>query len=210
LAPEESIYVMNKSGRNRIEKKSKQDALSILTQGFATLEQGLKLFDQITSKLTIISEGNNTTLISKALELLGVEDVEVLSGLEDKTGKSQLKTLFEFLSRMQHINKVIFVWDCDANTREFQNLQASNNTFPFILPKNEHNRVSEKGIENMFQESLFDDFSVVSTFPNGETKATFHSDSKRSFESFVLGRNNLADFENFKCLVTEIERIKNL
>lgn len=210
LAPEESIFVMNKSGRNRIEKKSKQDALAILTQGFATLEQGLKLFDEITSKITIISEGNNTNLISKALELLDVEDVEVLSGLEDKTGKSQLKTLFEFLSRMQHTNKVIFVWDCDANTREFQNLEASNNTFPFILPKNENNKICEKGIENMFQESLFDNFSVVSKFPSGETKAAFHSDSKRPFESFIIDRNNLCDFENFNCLVSEIERIKSL
>lgn len=210
LAPEESIYVMNKSGRNRIEKKSKQDALAILTQGFATLEQGLKLFDEITSKITIISEGNNTNLISKALELFAVEDVVVLSGLEDKTGKSQLKTLFEFLSRMQHTNKVIFVWDCDANTREFQNLEASNNTFPFILPKNENNKISEKGIENMFQESLFDNFSVVSKFPSGETKAAFHSDSKRPFESFIIDRNTLSDFENFNCLVSEIERIKSL
>ncbi len=47
LAPENSIYVMNRSGSNRIEKKSKQEALSVLTQGFATIEEGLKLFDQI-------------------------------------------------------------------------------------------------------------------------------------------------------------------
>ncbi|WGL16532.1 ATP-binding protein [Microbulbifer bruguierae] len=37
LSPEESIFVMNKSGENRIEKRSKKEALSILTEGFATL-----------------------------------------------------------------------------------------------------------------------------------------------------------------------------
>lgn len=37
LAPENSIYVMNKSGTKRIEKKSNRSALSILTEGFATL-----------------------------------------------------------------------------------------------------------------------------------------------------------------------------
>jgi len=37
LSPEESIFIMNKSGENRIEKRSKKDALSILTEGFATL-----------------------------------------------------------------------------------------------------------------------------------------------------------------------------
>ena len=37
LSPEESIFIMNKSGENRIEKRSKKEALSILTEGFATL-----------------------------------------------------------------------------------------------------------------------------------------------------------------------------
>ncbi|MEL7409523.1 MAG: hypothetical protein AAFN00_21690 [Cyanobacteria bacterium J06558_2] len=37
LSPDESIFVMNKSGNDRIEKKSKQEALAILTEGFATL-----------------------------------------------------------------------------------------------------------------------------------------------------------------------------
>ncbi len=37
LAPEDSVYVMNKSGVNRIEKKSNRSALAILTEGFATL-----------------------------------------------------------------------------------------------------------------------------------------------------------------------------
>jgi hypothetical protein len=46
LAPEESIFVMNHSELNRIEKKSKQIALTVLTQGFATIGQGLKLSNQ--------------------------------------------------------------------------------------------------------------------------------------------------------------------
>lgn len=46
LSPEESIFIMNKSGENRIEKRSKKEALSILTEGFATLndiEPGLSI-----------------------------------------------------------------------------------------------------------------------------------------------------------------------
>lgn len=206
LAPEESIYVMNKSGRNRIEKKSKQDALAILTQGFATLEQGLKLFDEITSNITIITEGNNTKLISKALELLGVEDVEVLSGLEDKTGKSQLKTLFEFLSRMQHTNKVIFVWDCDVN----YSLTEANNTYPLILPKNDKNQIAENGIENMFPEELFGEFTTKIISSRGEQRLEFDKNRKRDFERFVIASNKPEDFQNFSALATEIERIKDL
>ncbi len=49
LAPNESIYVVNSSGENRIEKKSREDALNILTEGFATLNEGKVLFEQIIS-----------------------------------------------------------------------------------------------------------------------------------------------------------------
>lgn len=207
LAPDESIYIMNRTGRNRIEKKSKQDALAILTQGFATIEQGLKLFDAITPKFTIITEGNNTTLISKALELLGVEDVDVQIGFEGKSGKTQLKTLFDFLSKIQRTNKVIFVWDCDAE--EYCKLVPSNNTYPFVLPKNDENKIAKKGIENMFSEELFDDFKKIINVPNEDAKIEFHEGSKRAFENSVISRNNPVDFQKFSVLVTEIERIRN-
>ncbi len=39
LSPSESIFVMNKEGIGRIEKKDKKDALSILSEGFASLSQ---------------------------------------------------------------------------------------------------------------------------------------------------------------------------
>lgn len=206
LAPEESVYVMNRSGQNRIEKKSKQDALSILTQGFATIEQGLKLFDQITSKVTIITEGYNTCYISKALELFNIKEVDVLSGIEDKTGKSQLKTLFDFLSRMQHSNKVIFVWDCDVN----YTLDEANNTYPYILPKNHENTIATNGVENIFPEILFENFKTTITSSRGEETRKFDKDRKRDFEVFILERNNPDDFKNFDTLIKKIEFVKTL
>lgn len=204
LAPEESIYVMNRSGKNRIEKKSKQEALSILTQGYATIEEGLKLFDEVAkSQLTIITEGNNTFLISKALELHGVEDVEVMSGVEGVSGKNQLKTLFDFLSRTDHANKVIFVWDCDVNI----NVQPANNTHPYILPRNTANSIATKGIENMFPESLFDGFKAITTLSDGTVNTQFDKNRKRDFETFVISRNCVDDFSNFSLLVAEIQRV---
>jgi len=190
LAPEESIYVMNRSGLDRIEKKSKPDALAILTQGYATIEQGLKLFDQIArSSLTIITEGNNTKLIKKGLHLNGVNDVEVLSGVEGVSGKNQLKTLFEFLSRTDHSNKVIFVWDCDVNIQA----QESNNTYPYILPKNTENTIAKKGIENMFPSSLFGDFVKTINMSDGKVITEFDESRKRDFESFIIDRNDIND-----------------
>ena len=207
LAPENSIYVMNRSGRNRIEKKSKQDALTILTQGFATIEQGLKLFDEVAkSNLTIITEGNNTLLISKALEHHGVTDVEVLPGVENLSGKNQLKTLFDFLSKTQHSNKVIFVWDCDVS----YNLDSQNNTFPYILARNLDNPIAKKGIENIFPQELFESFTKKTILSRGEEIVEFDGSRKRDFESFVIDRNNADDFRNFSELISEINRIRQI
>lgn len=155
LAPDDAIHVMNRSGRRRIEKKSKQDALAILTQGYATIEQGLKLFDELTSAgLAVVTEGHNASLIEKALELNGIRDVEVLNGVEGISGKNQLKTIYQFLSKTKHQNRVLFVWDCDVSF----SLPEENNTYPFVLPRNEDNTLVRTGIENAFPQSLFDNF----------------------------------------------------
>lgn len=207
LAPEESIYVVNRSGKNRIEKKSKQDALAILTQGFATIEQGLKLFDEVArSKLTLITEGKNTLLISKALQLHGINDVEVLSGVEGVSGKNQLKTLFDFLSRTNHTNKVIFVWDCDVTYE----IQPSNNTFPYTLPSNPDNAIAKNGIENNFPVSLFENFKKTISLSTGEVITEFDGARKRDFEKLVLEQSKVEHFEKFSALIAEIERVRKL
>ena len=207
LAPEESVYVMNRSGINRIEKKSKQEALSILTQGFATIEEGLRLFDQVAkSQITVITEGYNTSLIAKALEMHGVTDVDVLSGVEGISGKNQLKTIFQFLAKTQHKNKVLFVWDCDVST----GLEPQNNTFPFVLPRKIDNSIAKKGIENAFPVEIFSGFTKTITLSNGTTISEFDESRKRDFELFVISRNNLSDFSHFSCLIAEIERIRKI
>ncbi len=207
LAPEESVFIMNRSGLNRIEKKSKQDALTILTQGFATLEQGLKLFDQVArTQLTIITEGRNTALITKALQMHNINEVEVLAGVEGVSGKNQLKTLFDFLSKTQHENRVIFVWDCDVN------IQApdANNTFPYTLPVNPDNNIARKGIENMFPEELFGDYVKTINMSDGAVITEFDTNRKRDFEEFVIARDNTNDFHKFSSLITEIERVRDI
>ncbi|NOT49428.1 MAG: ATP-binding protein [Acidobacteria bacterium] len=205
LAPEESVFVMNRSGANRLEKKSRREALAILTQGFATLEQGLKLFDEITrSPLTIITEGWNTRYISKALEFFGIDGVEVVAGVEGLSGKNQLKTVFDFLSKIHRANKVIFVWDCDVTVPE----EANNHTYPFAFPKNEDNEIVKKGIENMFNPDLFATFVKTITMSDGTIIREFDSTRKKDFENFIIDRNNMDDFVRFDALIQEIKRIR--
>ena len=201
LVPEESIFVMNRSGQNRIEKKSKHEALEVLTQGFATIEQGLKLFDEVArSSITIITEGNNTKLIKKALQFYSIDGVEVLLGVEEIAGQHQLKTLFDFFSRTNHENKVVFVWDCDVKIK----VQPNNNTYPYILPKNCENTIAKKGIENMFPEELFDEFTKTITMSGGEVKIEFDEKRKKDFEEYILSRNMIDDFKHFSSLAAEI------
>jgi len=139
LVPENSIYIMNKGGKNRIEKTTKEKALEILTEGFVTIDEGIKLFDQISRKtLSILTEGKNTEYIQKALDLLGIDirdSIEIITGAEGNSGKDQLKTLFHFFSRVNHDNKVIFVWDTDVKFK----LEDKNNTIPFIFERNNSN-----------------------------------------------------------------------
>ncbi len=58
LAPEKSIFVVNHDGPNRIEKKPKDDALSILSEGFVSLTQNL-ISHSISCNLSIPSNPDN-------------------------------------------------------------------------------------------------------------------------------------------------------
>jgi len=204
LSPEESIFVMNASGLNRIQKKSQKEALSILTQGYATIDEGLKFIDEITnSNLTIITEGYNTKYISKAMNLNAIDGVEVLHGIEGTSGKNQLRTLFEFISRLQHKNKVLFVFDCDVN----YSLTSTTNTFAYILPKNTENTVADSGIENLFPVNLFDGFCTTIRNSRGVETIKFDQSRKNDFLNHIVKRNNASDFENFESLLDEIRKI---
>ena len=205
LAPEDSIFVMNPSGLNRIEKRSQKDALSILTEGYATIEEGLKFFDEVArSNVTIITEGYNTKFIQKALELNGVDGVEVLCGIEGASGKNQLRTLFEFFSKMEHKNRVLFAFDCDVTCT----LMEVGNTTPFFFERNASNKIASSGIENLFEHSLFDGFTKTTSLPDGREIVQFYEGFKRQFEEFILNRNCLADFVNFQKLVETIKHLK--
>lgn len=208
LAPDESIYVMNKEGEQRIEKKSKSDALDILTEGFATLEKGLQLLDEIASTdMAIITEGRNIAFIEKALKFGGIEGVEIIKGAEDRTGKTQLKTLYDFFSILPHDRAVLIVWDCDV--RSYNSLEIVNNTVPFVFAPNEKNTICKKGIENLFAEELFNDFKKTITMSDGSATVEFDSGRKVDFEKLVMSRNFKSDFDLFQPLIDKIVSIRN-
>jgi ABC-type uncharacterized transport system ATPase component len=205
LAPDESVYLMNKEGVQRIQKTSKENALSILTEGFATLSDGMMIFDEVTrSPISILTEGFNTEFIKKALHFHGIGGVRLIGGVEAITGKSQLKTLFDFFSRIEHKNIVIFIWDCDAK----YSLKETNKTVPIIIEENPSNSIAKGGIENAFPIELFEDFKKTITMSNGTAKIEFDETRKRDFEQFVLTRNSPDDFAWFGTICKKIKAIQ--
>ena len=176
FAPEESVFLMQRRGTHpRLSKATRGDALSVLTEGFATLEEGIKLFDGISlNAISVFTEGNNVAYLKLFFELSGVTGVEVISGLESMTGKNQLKTLFDFFSKVPHDKKVLFVWDCDANYV----LTEANNTFAFCFPNNVGNHICRTGIENALSPERFSSFLKTIRLANGTEKTEFDGSCK--------------------------------
>ncbi|MEJ8569286.1 AAA family ATPase [Elongatibacter sediminis] len=205
LSPEDSIFLMMQSGHDRLRKTSKGDALSVLTQGFVTLDQGLKIADEILpGQVTLITEGHNTLILEKALELFGIRGVHILSGLEDRTGKNQLNTIFQFLSRTDHQGKVAVIWDCDANP----GFTPSNNTYPFVVPHNPRNTLVSKGIENAFPQECFEGFLQTIKKADGREIQQFDPECKGEFAKHMVSNGSAQDFEHFRSFAAEIRQIQ--
>ena len=77
------------------------------------------------------------------------------------------------------------------------------------MPKNEENQIAKKGIENAFPNSLFANFTKKTELANGKIIQEFDETTKNKFLKFIIDRNKKTDFEKFKPLIVEINRIKN-
>lgn len=201
LAPEESIFVVNKDGDRRIEKCDRKEALKILTEGIMTMEEGIKLFDQISKQeISVITEGDNTEYIKKAMKLFGnniSNKVDIIKGVEGRSGKTQLKTIFDFFTLVNHDNKVIVVWDPDC--KEYSNLDAKNKTYAYVLSKNPNNSITDSGIENLFDENLFESKDYIEVKSDDVViKRQMNSNRKKEFMKRMLDNANEDRFKNFK------------
>ena len=199
LAPDYSVFAMYREIDNneRLQKQNRSDALKILTEGYATLDEGIKLFDQISRKeISILTEGYNTQYLEKANRFFGVPDrIEIITAVEGKSGKKQLKTLYDFFAIANHDKKVIFVWDCDVVKPK--DLKEANNTVPYIFEKNNNNKKIRTGIENLFpQDSIKEEFYKEEITNKEGGKIT--SLDKDRMREFLIKNGDESDFINFK------------
>ena len=194
LGPEESIFVIsNKNGKTAIQRQDKREALNTLSDGFITLDKGLQLLDQVAQqKLNIFTEGNNTNYINKAIDLLAPEllsSIKVIDTIKDRSGQRQLRVLYEFFLRLNHSNLVLFVYDCDVQG----NHKEENNAFCYTFLKNHLNNIFQKGIENMFSESLFfenQDYDEIEYSSNNGSEVKYKTDKARKAQICKRITNN--------------------
>jgi hypothetical protein len=195
LAPDESIFVVKNDSKFEVLKSDKKDAIEFLTEGFVTLEKGVRLFDQISKqKISLISEGHNVEYLKKANSLFGNSDIGIIDGLQGITGKNQLETLFKFFLNVTHKNIVVIVWDCDFKS----SLGEGKNTYPYSFEKNKSNSKVINGIENLFHENAFtDEFYEKKPKPDGGYHTSL---MKKKFQQEIIANGTKDDFINFKPL----------
>ncbi|WP_026941362.1 ATP-binding protein [Hellea balneolensis] len=210
LASEETIYVVNKGNvATKISKHSRAQAMSLISEGYITLDQGISLFKEMSGHDTcIITEGHNTNIIQQVLNLSGISNVQVLDGLESITCCNKMRALFDFLSELPHEQKVIFVWDCDYK-KSFVNTDT---TFGFRIPDNKSNKIVTRGIENAFPESVFEGFTVKITKNVDGTEThfeEFNKNKKGEFAQAMASNTDISNFSSFAGLIEIITEIQS-
>jgi hypothetical protein len=98
------------------------------------------------------------------------------------------------------------VWDCDVLPK-YNKLTESNNTYPFIFERNNENKLTENGIENLFPESLFSGMITCTTSSLGKKREAFDSNRKRDFEKLIMERNDPEDFKLFAPFITKVQEL---
>lgn len=208
LVPEECIHVVNPSGPKRIDKMTKNEAIQVLTEGYMTIEDTIKLFDQTTERKTcIISEGNNVDYIRKAISIFAKDyrnQIRIIDTIKDISDKNRLKTIFEFFTRVHHSTPIFVIWDPDCT--KYKKLAPKNNTYPVVLTKNPENTLCRSaGIESLFADSYFDESEIIKTSTGGQIiNRSFDPKKKHMFKSRILDSASTKSFKMFEDLIGRI------
>lgn len=180
---------------------------------FKLMYESLQAQTEEAKALQLISEGKNIHHIEQAIRLLAPEllpKIKFISGVEDRTGETQLKNAFEIMAQAKHAGKFLFVWDCDSTAKVGPVIETEN-FHKYCFDLNIANTVAKKGIENLYGEELFTD--------DVYDKKTTHTDYGGSKEERTFNKAKFADkiknlddpkpFNNFKPLLDKIQILVN-
>ncbi len=219
LASEESLFEIQKGKeQQKIKKISQADSINLLSEGIITFEKGLKIQKSIdgTKSLQIVTEGNNTEHIKKAIGILDstlLSQIKIIEGSPDKSGQ-QLKNAFDVMSSGDYPGKFLFVWDCDFSSK-IDSIVETESFKKFCFTENSTNTKARNkysraiGIENLYQDSLFTEDVYYSKEISGSygTKTSIKEFDKQKFLEKIKQETDRKKFVNFQPLIKKIEEL---
>jgi len=178
---------------------------------FKEIYETIKTEFDSTKELQIITEGKNTEHIRKAISVIDnslTARIKVVGGIEDRSGDKQLKNAFEIMSKATHIGKFLFVWDCDS-INIVNPIVENTNFHKFCFEKNMEHKRAKKGIENLYDDTLFTEDVYDTT--NNEIDYGGSKTEKIFNKNRFIGKLNALDNEQvFIGFVPLIEKIKTI
>ena len=208
----EIFKISRKGGVVDVNPVDKDEAITDLSEGLATIDAGLRIVvSNEMSPITILTEGYNFLHLKKWVDLFYPGKIYVFDKLPNQTGKDQLTTYGRFLSRVDANTHFLIVLDCDAEGKVkklCQDLPVNGSVTAFSFKKRT-NQITEKGIENMYDEEILKPFSIRKTDPttHEEIGFTFLNSNKKDFGEHVLSRGTKNYFNHFNELSSCVEGI---
>ena len=212
LLEEGEIFRLTRSGTKlNVLPVAQARAVADLSEGIATIEDGLKIAASgRASLITILTEGNNALHLKRWAKLFFPNQIEVFEKLPSRTGKNELSSYGRLLASMEATSHFLIVWDSDAK-KEAEKLQEeigeSRNVTAFAFEKRE-NTIASKGIENAYEEDVLEQYATTSTrATTEETFVTMSSQDKREFAGHVMANATKEYFRHFSGLENVVREI---
>lgn len=209
FAQKDSIYLVNSTSKEFIEKTDPQTALGILTQGYMTLKDSNVIFDAINNyDLTIFSEGNNVDYIRTAINLHQKDKatkVNVWNGIEGKTSVGQLEMLYHLFNSVNLTKKILIVFDPDVTLKVHTNEEK----LIFVTKlESVENSYATSGVESVLPDLAFEGFLInVEDELRGNVTKSFPDKNKTPLGKKLNSEQNPDVFKNFKPLTDHILEI---
>lgn len=163
------------------------------------------------NKLVLLSEGDNIDHIKLAIKTLDkslLKSIKFIDNAKDRTGKNQLKSIYDHLKMLKLNSKIMIIFDCDVEA-EYGKLESTDKLFVYIMPNNSDNKKTRGGIENIYPEQYIDedDFIKKETSTNSGKKIDISIDKAKFLKKITnISETDKEVFKNYKPLIEEIHK----
>ena len=209
---EADIFRVVRTGSSvKVSRTTKSEAINELSEGLATVDMGLRIAAYDEAKVTILTEGHNAKHLKRWAELNFPKDVYVFEELEQHRNDSQLLMYGRLLGRMYTNTHFVIVWDCDAAEKAqtlLGELPTTAKVTPFSFAKRQENTITQRGIENNYEEYILEPFSFEKLGYGGKSLGReFLTSHKTEFANHVLQKGKPEYFIHFQDLHDAVSRI---